>query len=403
VLSVIGLTFGAPIDEPSDESHDLSDSDESLNPLANILMSPHISDALDHKMDKISTFSELKSSGELPSLDMSSLHLPSFDITSNALTDGLLHANTGTASLSHSLSLPSLNLQSAAGSVHTSHLIQASKDSVIGAAKLPLQVSAEAQAVGGAIPAAAAVKGSLVSSAIATPILVKAVALPGLAAAKTAAAMSVPHLFLQNVHSLPEMVSNRLKTSFGNIGHSLSLPTIGHNLAELVVVEDADQLENEGLVAFNKDTEHLNKALLALKAIPLGLKAIPLKLKAGAIGLKAKTVGLASIPLLLAKKGVYKIGRIILKPVELFAGANLKMLGSGLLLGGKLIGGTGAGIAKAGTAIKYAGLGGIGVGASAVSWGFDKSTIESHDDLNAGIESHFEARVDDHLADNLIE
>jgi len=377
VVTLIGLSIGAPIEESVEDTHDLlSESGLGLNRIANILMSPHISDKLDTTLDQLSSVSELKSNGlSLPSL-------PSLAIKSHA-SEGLSLPSLDFHSSTH-LTSPALDIQAngvtGGGSVRTSHLLEASKDSFIGAATLPLKVGAETKAIGGAIPAAAAVKGSAMSSAIATPIIVKAVALPGVAAVKTAAVMAVPELFLQNIQSVPELVSNRLKSSFGSFGNIGSVGkfghnfgNLGHNLAELVVVEpiDAQQLENEGSIAFNKESESLNSAVSAVKTGVLGLKA-------GAIGLKAKTAGLAAKGLLVAKKGVYTAGRIIMKPIAIIAGAHLKMLGTGLTLGGKLIGGTGAGIAKTGTAIKYAGLGGLGVGASAVAWGFDKSTIGSH-------------------------
>jgi len=381
-VAVFGLTFGAPVEEPAaEDSHDLlNESNIGLAKMANILMFPHISDNLDKKLDQFSAISELKSSEgvSVPSL-------PSFtwpDIKENHLSLPSLpslHVET-----EHSLTAPDINLKTSVGQsglsvvsrggAHASHLLEVSKDSLIGAAKLPLEVSAEAQAIGGAIPAAAAIKGSAISSAIATPIIVKAVALPGLAAAKTASLMAVPHLILQNIQSVPQLVSNRLKESFGSIGNLKIGGQSGHlgnSLAQLVVIEDSDKLENEGSIAFEKDTQKLQNAVGVLKAGALGLKA-------GAIGLKAKTVGLATKGLLVAKKGVYTAGRIIMKPIAIIAGAHLKALGTGLTLTGKLIGGTGAKVAKTGTAIKYAGLGGIGMGASAVAWGFDKSAIVSH-------------------------
>jgi len=378
VVTLIGLSIGAPIEESVEDTHDLlSESGLGLNKMANILMSPHMSDKLDTTLDELSSVSELKSNGlSLPSL-------PSLAIKSHA-SEGLSLPSLDFHSSAH-LSSPALDIQTkgvtGGGSVRTSHLLEASKDSFIGAATLPLKVGAETKAIGGAIPAAAAVKGSAISSAIATPIIVKAVALPGAAAVKTAAVMAVPELFLQNIQSVPELVSNRLKSSFGSIGNvgkfGHNFGNLGHNLAELVVVEpiDAQQLENEGSIAFNKESESLNSAVSAVKTGVLGLKA-------GAIGLKAKTAGLAAKGFLVAKKGVYTAGRIIMKPIAIIAGAHLKMLGTGLTLGGKLIGGTGAGIAKTGTAIKYAGLGGLGVGASAVAWGFDTSAIGSHFSLH---------------------
>jgi len=249
--------------------------------------------------------------------------------------------------------------------IHTSHLIEASKDSAIGAAKLPLVVSAESGAIGGGLTAAAGVKGSAVGSALATPIILKSVALPGLAGLKTASIMAIPKVLVQNLNSISAAFSNNLKTSLNS----------AHNWTEMFVLESPEQLENEGSLAFNKSKEHLTNTVKVGAGI---IKAGALGLKAKAIGLKAGTVGLAAKGLLVAKKGVYVAGRLIMKPIAVIAGAHLKMLGTGLAIGGKLIGGTGAGIAKAGTAVKYAGLGGIGVGASAVAWGFDKSTISKH-------------------------
>jgi len=91
----------------------------------------------------------------------------------------------------------------------------------------------------------------------------------------------------------------------------------------------------------------------------------------GAIGAIGKGV-------LAAKKGAYVAGRIFLKPIAIVTGLNLKMFGAGLAGAGKLVAGTGAGIAKAGTVVKYAGLGHIGLGASAIGWGLDRTTIDSH-------------------------
>jgi len=313
ILCLIGLTLGLPLeDSPNDMPNDLmSQSGIDLKSFASIMTSPHI-------------------------------------------TPENFQQNPNTLASKSSLKIES-NVQLPV--IHTSHLIEASKDSAIGAAKLPLVVSAESGAVGGGLTAAAGVKGSAVGSALATPIILKAVALPGVAGLKTASIMAIPKVLVQNLNSFSTAFSN-LKTSLNS----------AHNWTEMLVLENPEQLENEGSIAFNKSKEHLMNTVKVIKA----------GAKAGAIGLKAGTVGLATKGLLVAKKGVYVAGRLIMKPIAVIAGAHLKMLGTGLAIGGKLIGGTGAGIAKAGTAVKYAGLGGIGVGASAVAWGFDKSTISKH-------------------------
>jgi len=313
ILCLIGLTLGLPLeDSPNDMPNDLmSQSGIDLKSFASIMTSPHI-------------------------------------------TPENFQQNPNTLASKSSLKIES-NVQLPV--IHTSHLIEASKDSVIGAAKLPLVVSAESGAVGGGLTAAAGVKGSAFGSALATPIILKSVALPGVAGLKTASIMAIPKVLVQNLNSFSTAFSN-LKTSLNS----------AHNWTEMLVLENPEQLENEGSIAFNKSKEHLMNTVKVIKA----------GAKAGAIGLKAGTVGLATKGLLVAKKGVYVAGRLIMKPIAVIAGAHLKMLGTGLAIGGKLIGGTGVGIAKAGTAVKYAGLGGIGVGASAVAWGFDKSTISKH-------------------------
>jgi len=236
--AVIGLTFGAPVDEPSavavesESSNDLlRESDLSLNKLANVLMSPHISDNLDQSLEKMSTLSELKANAMSDlNLDGSGSH---HELTQSLQLPQMNFKSTG------SLSAPAIGIKttptaglSISGAVghHSSHLLEASKDSFIGAAKMPFEVSAETQAIGGAVPAAAAVKGSAVSSAIATPIIVKAVALPGLAAAKTAGLMASPYLLFQNLHSVPEMLSQRVKASVDGLsGH---IGTIGGSVGD---------------------------------------------------------------------------------------------------------------------------------------------------------------------------
>jgi len=238
-------------------------------------------------------------------------------------------------------------------SVHSSHLIEVSKDVSKGALLLPIETMVESGAVGGAIPAAAAIAGSVKGSAIATPIIVKAVALPGIAAGATAAFMSVPKLLVEGV---PQLMFHNVKTS---------VEDSAHNFANLFIVEDFKRPESEALVdEENHTTLDLNQGI---ENVANTVEAV----KAGALGLATKG-------LVVAKKGAVVAGRIILKPIAILTGVHLKMLGSGLTLGGKLIGGTGAGIAKAGTVVKYAGLGSIGLGASAIGWGLDKSTIDTH-------------------------
>jgi len=329
ILCLIGLTLGLPLedlsnDTPNDLSNDLlSQSKIDLKSFASIMTSPHIT-------------------------------------TENFQQNPQTLVSKSSLKVESNVQLPV---------VHTSHLIEASKDSAIGAAKLPLVVSAESAAVGGGLTAAAGVKGSAFGSALATPIILKSVALPGVAGLKTASIMAIPKVLVQNLNSISTAFSNNLKTSLNS----------AHNWTEMLVLENPEQLENEGSLAFNKSTEQLTNTVKVIKAGAIGLKAGTVGvIKAGALGLKAGTVGLATKGLLVAKKGVYVAGRLIMKPIAVIAGAHLKMLGTGLAIGGKLIGGTGAGIAKAGTAVKYAGLGGIGVGASAVAWGFDKSTISKH-------------------------
>jgi len=254
LVSLIGLMSAIPA-IPVNKSHDfLTESQIELHQLANVLMSPHIG-AEEHDLK---VFNPL--------------------------------------SLSSSSSLSSLGL-------HSSHMFNVSKDSFVGAFKIPNQVMIKSTAVGGAIPAASAVGGAAVGSVIATPIILKAIALPGIAAAKTASAA----------------------------------------------------------------------AMTASAAAKTASAAV----KTGAV-LKSGALGLASKGILMAKKGAYVAGRIILKPIAIITGAHLKVLGSGLAGAGKLVTVTGAKIAKTGTAVKFAGLGSIGVGASAISWGLDKTTIDTH-------------------------
>jgi len=270
--------------------------------------------------------------------------------------------------LDHQLGAESVSSESRiSGSLETNHVFDASKDAAIGAAAIPFQVKAESGAVGAAIPALAAVKGTAVGSAVAAPIILKAVALPGVAAGKTAALLATPHLLTSQLKSVPEQLFHNLNASFDLSGLDWK-----DNIAGLYLIEDPQELANEGLFELNKDTDRLTSTVGLIKAGALGLKAGTVGLAAkGIIAAKAAAVGAV-------KKAKYIVARVILKPAALVAGAHLKMLGTGLALGGKLVGGTGAGIAKAGTAVKYVGLGSLGLGASAIGWGLDKSTISTH-------------------------
>jgi len=295
-VSLIALTFGLPIDDPASDI--LTAANIDVHQLASILMSPNVVDShLDTTLGELSVAHELKSSA----------------------------------------------------GVHTSHLIGVTKDAAIGAALMPSKVMVESGAVGAAIPALGAVKGTAVGSAIATPIILKAIAFPSIAAGKTAAVIAAPAVIAHALQGFPQLMVNNLKTSVEDSAHNL----LGH----LIVVEDAHQLHNEPEFDITEGIGQVAQTVGALKA--------------GALGLAAKGV-------LVAKKGAYVAGRVILKPIALLAGTHLKLLGTGLTIGGKLIGGTGAGIAKAGTVVKYTGLGTLGLGASAVGWGLDKTTIDNH-------------------------
>jgi len=237
--------------------------------------------------------------------------------------------------------------------VHSSHVIEASKDTAMGAFLIPVEAMAESGAFAGKVTAGSGIKGSVVGSAIATPIILKAVALPGLAAGATAAVMSLPNWLAQNVKHVPRVWFNNIKSSVeGSVDSA-------HNLANVLIVENLGDLEIE-----NDTTLDLHNGVEKVSQVVEGLKV-------GAVGLATKGI-------VAAKKGAYVAGRVILKPIKVLTGIHLKMLGTGLTLGGKLIGGTGVGIAKVGTAVKFAGLGHIGLGASAISWGLDKSTIDTH-------------------------
>lgn len=271
ISSLIVITIALPVEH---ELIDLSQID--LVELVNLIMTPHVDTSNNHLLNAIHQIKD-----------------------------------------SSSASVSKLNSQAA----HKVHFVESQKDTAIAAAVIPIEVSAQSAAVGGAITAAGAVKGSLIGSAIATPIILKAIALPGLAASKTAAVMAVPALLTHNLHNKVEGSTHRLTNA----------------------------LKKGAVVAVAK----------------VGL------LKKGAIGLAAKGA-------LAMKTGAVVAGKLMLKPIALIAGSQLKMFGTGLSIGGKIVGATGAGIKKAGTVVKYAGLGSIGLGASAIGWGLDKTTIDKH-------------------------
>jgi len=164
----------------------------------------------------------------------------------------------------------------------------------------------------------------------------------------------------------------------GQILVSWTLPQFPELPAQFEVVEDSDKLAEIGAVIANKTKQHMADAQKLVKAGAAGLALGAAGLKAKVVGLKAGAVALAAKPFIVAKKVAYVAGRLIMKPIAIITGAHLKALGTGLKLAGKVIGGTGLGIAKAGTAVKYTGLGAIGAGASAVAWGFDKTTLTAH-------------------------
>jgi len=327
--SNIIVSLGLPIEhsDADGEQDLLSQSNIKLHQMANILMAPHFDES--HKLE--TTFSHLK-------------------------------AGEGFAKSSHELS------GFHGVGVHNSHLLEVSKDVAIGAALMPAKVSADSAAAGSIITAGAGIAGTAVGSAIATPIIVKAVALPGIAAGKTAALMSVPSLLAHKLIAIPEGFVHNLK-AFDLKG--LDLKAFGHalpDLSELVVVDNTEEVINEEDFDVDKGVEHLAVTAGLLKA---GLKTKVIAMKAGAIGLAKK-------PLIVAKKIAVIAGRLILKPIGIIAGLHLKAIGTGLAIGGKLVKVTGAKIAKVGTVVKYAGLGHIGIGASFIGWGLDKSTIDTH-------------------------
>jgi len=180
-----------------------------------------------------------------------------------------------------------------------------------------------------------------------------------------------------NVGDLAQVAMSSIEHKLGeSVLHSTPEPTKAYSSHVIEAHTDSAA----GSVAIPLDTfkvvEPENETTLDTTSLDCN-KAIE-DVKHTADQMKMGALGVAAKGLLVAKNGVRLATRIIFKPIAIVTGLHLKMLGSGLKLGGKLIGGTGAGIAKAGTAIKFAGLGHIGLGASAIGWGLDKSTITTH-------------------------
>lgn len=261
-------------------------------------------------------------------------------------------------------SLPQLPvLPLAEKSIAANHLLENSKDTAIQTVALPFEVMTDSGAMGAKISAASAIKGSAVGTALATPVILKAVALPGIAAGGTAALFSIPHLIVANAKSATQQLATNVKTSIQDHAQQLNDLLVDKQLLAAEQPGD-DEPEDISLLAPFDLQEGINQAIEKV-----------VLLKAGALGAASKGV-------VMAKKGAYIAGRAFLKPIAILTGIHLKFIGSGLALGGKMIGGTGAGIATAGTAVKFTGLGAIGLGASAVSWGLDKSTIDTRVEAN---------------------
>jgi len=184
--------------------------------------------------------------------------------------------------------------------------------------------------IGGAIPVASSVAGAAVGSAFATPIILKSIAFPSLAAAKTAVVMAKVPLAVDLMRSKVDSFTNRLMA---------------------------------------KGTKVVNKAKTS--AI-IGVKL----LKKGAVGAAVKTAAAVKAGKVLLVKATVKAGRLALKPIAIVAGSHLKLLGGALGLFGTGVKLTGTALTKAGTGLKLGGLGGIGLGATAISWGLDKSSID---------------------------
>jgi len=315
LIHAISLSSSLPID-PNEPKEDLLQASHiSLQDMANIAMSPHL-EVLN------------KTLLEVP-LPVPIIQLPE-----------KLSETSGSLELSNN------------GAIQTQML------------EIPFQVASKTGSVGGKVSAAAAIKGSVVGSALATPVILKAVALPGIAAGKTAGLFSLPHLIIANARSVSQNLAANVQNSIQDKTNQISDFLVEN---QILAAEEADDEEQHGipLLPTIDLQEGINNAVQKV-----------VLLKAGALGAAAKGV-------VMAKKGAYVAGRIFLKPIAILTGIQLNMIGSGLTIGGKLIGGTGAGIAKAGTAVKYTGLGAIGLGASAVSWGLDKSTISSNTRIEA--------------------
>jgi len=206
------------------------------------------------------------------------------------------------------------------GGLANSHL-----NSIIGVGDIPIATGhSKPFIIGGAIPVASGISGAAVGSAIATPIILKSIAFPSLAAAKTATLISAFPLFADSVKSKFNVAANKAVNK-GTVG-----VLFGANL-----------------------------------------------LKKGAIGLAVKGAQAVKKGTAVFKNGAITAGHLILKPVSIVAGSKLKLLGGGVTLLGKGVKLTGTALRKVGTGLKMGGLGGIGIGATAIGWGFDKSTVEN--------------------------
>jgi len=162
--------------------------------------------------------------------------------------------------------------------------------------------------------------------------------------------------FGRYLFSIPKLVSQRLK-------EFVSEPNFVHNLSTN---------PNDMKLSFNKSDRLKRDLGLKIKK-KIQQKLVKIGLAKGSV-----TKGL-----LAAKKASHVIARLLLKPVALITGANLKMVGKGLTIGGKLIGGNGLKVVNTGTTIKMATkkakelkyLGLTGLGASAIGLGLDSKTI----------------------------
>lgn len=260
------------------------------------------------------------------------------------------------------------------GAKRVSHFIDTQKEAKVGAALLPFEVSSKSAAIGGAIPAAAAVKGTIIGSAIATPIIIKSIALPGAAAAKTAAILSVPAIVTHGVKTKVEESTHNLFSK-----GTIALKKGPNALKKGIIALKGTTALKKGTTAL-KGTNALKKGTIALKGANV-LKKGTIALNKGTNALKKGAfgaIGLAAKGAAAMKAKAVVAGKLILRPIAIITGAQLKFLGTGLTLAGKGVSLTGAGIKKVGTGLKLGGLGAVGIGATAIGWGLDKTTIDLH-------------------------